>query len=633
MGKYKIKYEDMYSLLWSFKSNMDYLIESVDNYKTALDSYLNTSAMSGQTADAVYNYFQEVHYVFLDSIKQIAQAFLDNFAGYKCGYYSIDASTKFVLAEEGIEATVAKLANICEIFTEEKEKVNSALNDIDNIDGVEHYEHPSDQGIPTSHDTLNTKLTELDTTISDFEATTVTSIDNSIETLMALFIKSLESLFVPSQVEPNAYVVGTFGENPYAAAEIYMNELLQENHDNNVEVLDAIWEQETVWHEQALERETMGVWKAIGGVALIVTGVVCIVATAGAASPFVIGIGATVGTGTALFGSADLIEGGQDIYHGSTGDLDTKSFNYIRDTVFDGNQTAYNITEEIFSFAASAMCPIGKLSNTGSLTLRSGAVVVGQELLSEGAGFGGQYVASQFTDNRTLQMFAGMAASMGTGYGTSMLDRRFDFSGFISPEVKQVIRDHGLSLPEFQKLKLKDVADLTPAEIDLMIDIRNSMPGITSTTPLQKTLPIGDVDKYLGPDGFGDVRGYVARTDDLGGPVRYSDVVETSRLDYTTNTGARPYPDGGNSYGYISFMTDTPENIEIPYGTSFGGTNTDPPPCTLNGFTGARNTRVVPEWQATSPLQIQNGATLHRVVNGHDVVVGVYNNGHFWRIN
>ena len=628
---YKIKYEDMYSLLWDFKRDMDHLKDTVDNYKSALDSYLNTSAMSGETADAVYSYFQEVHYVFLDSIKQIAQAFLDNFAGYKCGYYSIDLSTKFVLDEEGIEATKDKLADIYEIFTDESAKVNSAISDIDSIDGVEHYDAPGDQGIPTSHDNLNTKLIEFDTTISDFESTTVTSIDNSIETLMALFIKSLESLFVPSQVEPNRYVSGSFGENPYAAAEIYMNEILQQNHDSNVEILDAIWEQETDLHEMAEERKVQGIWKAIGGGALIVVGVVCIVGSAGAATPVVVGAWAA-GGGTIAFGTADLIEGGQDIYHGSTGDLDTKSFNWIRDTVFDGNQKAYDITEEIFSFAAGAMCPIGAASKAKTLTWRSGGVILGQEVLSEGAGYGGQYVASKFTDNKTLQMIAGMAASMGTGYGTSRLDRRFDLSGYVSPEVKKVIRDHGLSLTEFEKLKLKDVATLSDAEKALMIDIRKSMPGITSTTPLQKTIPIGDVDKYLGPDGYKSIRGYVARTDDLNGPVMYSDVVETSRLDYTNGAGVRPFPEDGNSYGYISFTADNPDVVEIPFGPELGGTNTDGYPCTQNAFTGSRNTRVVPEWKTTSPLKIHPGAELHRVVNGVDEIVGIFKNGYFQEV-
>ena len=482
---YIIKYEDMYSLLWDFKRDMDHLKDTVDNYKSALDSYLNTSAMSGQTADAVYNYFQEVHYVFLDSIKQIAQAFLDNFAGYKAGYYSIDPSTKFVLDEDGIEATVAKLADIYEIFADESTKVNSAISDIDSIDGVEHYDAPGDQGIPTSHDNLNTKLTELDTNISDFESNTVTSIDNSIETLMALFIKSLESLFVPSQVEPNRYVAGTFGENPYAAAEIYMNELLQENHDSNIEILDAIWDQETELHKMAEDRKVMGIWKAVGGGVLIVVGALCIVATCGAGTPLVLGIaGGVAGGGTAIFGTVDLIEGGQDIYHGSTGDLETKSYNFVKDKIFRGNEKVYGIVEEVFSFAAGAMIPIGGAYKVGKLTWRSGGVIFGQEVLAEGAGHSGSYIAGKFTDNEKIKMLAGLSASILVGKAGTMADKRFNLSGLYPKPVN--LKPSALNaVPDSRR----------PAVINTFSDAPDEFKTIINK--LSKKLKVGDCPTYI----------------------------------------------------------------------------------------------------------------------------------------
>lgn len=73
-------------------------------------------------------------------------------------------------------------------------------------------------------------------------------------------------------------------------------------------------------------------------------------------------------------------------------------------------------------------------------------------------------------------------------------------------------------------------------------------------------------------------------------------MVESSRLDYVTGDGVRSYPEGGDTYGYIKFKTEEIDKISIPYGKDFGGMNTDGPPCTLNGFTAARNGEVVPEW-------------------------------------
>ena len=62
-----------------------------------------------------------------------------------------------------------------------------------------------------------------------------------------------------------------------------------------------------------------------------------------------------------------------------------------------------------------------------------------------------------------------------------------------------------------------------------------------------------------------------------------------------------------------------------------GGVNTDPPPCTLNGFTGARNGELIPEWYVKNDTILVpiNGAELHKVVNGVDNIIAIYINGMF----
>ena len=58
----------------------------------------------------------------------------------------------------------------------------------------------------------------------------------------------------------------------------------------------------------------------------------------GAAIPIVADVAVAVGSGTAVFGVADAIEGTQDIYYGSTGDIDSTAVNGIKDDLFHGNQ-------------------------------------------------------------------------------------------------------------------------------------------------------------------------------------------------------------------------------------------------------------------------------------------------------
>ncbi len=183
---------------------------------------------------------------------------------------------------------------------------------------------------------------------------------------------------------------------------------------------------------------------------------------------------------------------------------------------------------------------------------------------------------------------------------------------------------------EINKLRLTDVKDLTKEQIAQMKAIREAVPKIDANTYIQKTIPASDIDKYIGEDGWSTIGGYVARYDDVSHIKGYDNVVESSRLDYVTGDGVRPYPEGGDTYAYIKFKTTDAEKIKTPYGEIFGGTNTDGPPCTLNGFTGARNGQIIPEWSLSGEyVKPKKGAELHKVVNGKDTVVAIFDGKHF----
>ena len=160
----------------------------------------------------------------------------------------------------------------------------------------------------------------------------------------------------------------------------------------------------------------------VGGAVLIATGAACIVLTGGAATPIVADVAVAAGSGTAVFGAADAIEGTQDIYYGSTGDIDSTAVNGIKDDLFQGNEDAYYLTENAFAFAASAMIPIGHASTAGNLTFKSTATIVAKEGISMGAGAGAQKITTDVTGNDTAGMVAGMVASGVTAKGLNGIE-------------------------------------------------------------------------------------------------------------------------------------------------------------------------------------------------------------------
>jgi hypothetical protein len=198
--------------------------------------------------------------------------------------------------------------------------------------------------------------------------------------------------------------------------------------------------------------------------------------------------------------------------------------------------------------------------------------------------------------------------------------------------ITDIINKNGLTIDEFNKLRLTNPSELLPKQVKTMQAIRDEIPKIDTNTFIQKTIPEGDIEGYLS-NGWNQIGGYVAKYDDVSHIKNYDDVVESSRLDYVLKDGTMPYPENGNVYGYIKFTPSETNGISIPYGEIFGGTNTDGAPCTLNGFTGARNGEIIPEWMFDNRVTPDEGSELHKVVDGSDKIIGIFDGTKFVPIN
>ena len=95
------------------------------------------------------------------------------------------------------------------------------------------------------------------------------------------------------------------------------------------------------------------------GVFTVVIGIVAIVSTMGAATPLVVA-GGVVGLGTSVYGLSNAGEGIHNIQLGNAGDIQTKSYNLIRDTAFMGNDKLYHDVGNVFVTTSAIMIPIGQ---------------------------------------------------------------------------------------------------------------------------------------------------------------------------------------------------------------------------------------------------------------------------------
>ena len=418
MEGFQINYTDLSDLFWEYKRKIDNLIENIDNCIEKINMFTENAVFTGKTGDAVKSYLGEAHITILSGIKVTAQTLLDNMAAYKDGYRAIDSSTNFKLDEEAIQEFRKKLASNYEDTDEYTGKIRSALSEVSDISDVG---MPDSNGVFDIHEQMDSDLIKLVSNVNSYERENVVRLENSVELLLENLQSCLSKIGL-SQGAIESYETGSFITGKDAGTLNTGIKIFGDLHEKNKEAYDEIYETEQKIKDEAEKRKTQGIWRTVGGAVLIATGAACIVLTGGAATPIVADVAVAVGSGTAVFGAADAIEGTQDIYYGSTGDIDSTAVNGIKDDLFQGNEDAYYLTENAFAFAASAMIPIGQASTAGNLTFKSTATIVAKEGISMGVGAGAQKITTDVTGNDTAGMVAGMVASGVTAKGLNGIE-------------------------------------------------------------------------------------------------------------------------------------------------------------------------------------------------------------------
>ena len=461
MEGFQINYTDLSDLFWEYKRKIENLIENIDNCIERINMFTENAVFTGKTGDAVKSYLGEAHITILSGIKVTAQTLFDNMAAYKDGYRAIDSSTNFKLDEEAIQEFRKKLASNYEDTDEYTGKIRSALSEVSDISDVG---MPDSNGVFDIHEQMDSDLIKLVSNVNSYERENVVRLENSVELLLENLQSCLSKIGL-SQGAIESYETGSFITGKDAGTLNTGIKIFGDLHEKNKEAYDEIYETEQKIKDEAEKRKTQGIWRTVGGAVLIATGVACIVLTGGAAIPIVADVAVAVGSGTAVFGAADAIEGTQDIYYGSTGDIDSTAVNGIKDDLFQGNEDAYYLTENAFAFAASAMIPIGQASTAGNLTFKSTATIVAKEGISMGAGAGAQKITTDVTGNDTAGMVAGMVASGVTAKGLNGIEAEANKLAKAPKGIDGVTEEAGNLAEDVGKIVESGSTSINPNEI------------------------------------------------------------------------------------------------------------------------------------------------------------------------
>ena len=187
--------------------------------------------------------------------------------------------------------------------------------------------------------------------------------------------------------------------------------------------------QEAIREELAELRKKEATIQMLQSGLIIVTGAVAIIATAGAATPIVIG-GFAAGSFTMAYGVSNFEEAKHSYRLGAAGDPYTSAFNPIRDTVFCGNQLAYDIYGQVSMTLSALVLPAGRALQAGTSIPRALAVHLGKTAIAGGTTYGVNKIGEHYGLSDDARFWIGVGAGALTGIVTQKIDEAYNLSGF-----------------------------------------------------------------------------------------------------------------------------------------------------------------------------------------------------------
>lgn len=354
---YLIKYEDIRSARDQSAKQFNYTLEGVSQAKDSINKLLDCQNFSGQSADNIKNYFNEIHALLLSAISTCISSFSQKLLLYCDNYYSIEPNRNAIISQDTLELLVkeygvciskfeaattnlgSKIKSINDIYPIQNPSVAKIIDDIHEMKTkVENYKNDVDE-----HERVNKELSDLESLIS------------SLKTSISQYANKTTSEVV-------TYQTGDIINNQNNIELI--NNILAANKfskDNSEAIKAAQDHQQEVYREiEVAEKRIQVVREVFGGAVVDKYKEKCIVTNMYSATPIV---------------------------------------------------AASTVPETGAVLLSQAFTGYGTTSNAQKMSFRNGASIVGKELIELGANNCTEYLGEQLNfnegDKSILDLFAG----------------------------------------------------------------------------------------------------------------------------------------------------------------------------------------------------------------------------------
>ena len=355
---YNIKFDDITSVQVETQKTMNAWGESMSSLNKAMNDFIKNQNLQGQAISSMRTYLVEVHGTLLQTLVNLMNDYSTNLLLYKDGYYQIDGDLHTKLPGKEFTRLHSDLKGSRDKLKPEIELLKTTKSDISDLVSYEGTSHTS---TVMNYNFLMNQLKNLDTSITQYESSHSGQDLVAFKELLAA-TKALIAEHAGKSRNVGTYQSGDFGKLKSVQRFALAYDQAAKQMESRVERVKAAQERDKVRFEAlAAEDRAKKGWIDLGiGVFTAVIGIVAIVSTMGAATPLVAAGGAVVGFGTSVYGLSNAGEGIHNIQLGNAGDIQTKSYNLIRDTAFMGNDKLYHEVGGAFVTASAIMIPIGK---------------------------------------------------------------------------------------------------------------------------------------------------------------------------------------------------------------------------------------------------------------------------------
>ena len=303
-------------------------------------------------------YLVEVHGTLLQTLVNLMNDYSTNLLLYKDGYYQIDGDLHTKLPGQVFTNLHSNLKSSRDDLKGEIELLNTTK---DKISDLVSYSGSSHTSTVMNYNFLMNQVKNLDNSIIQYES------NHASQDLVAFkeLLSATKALI--AEHAGKTRTVGTYQSGDFAKLQSVQRfamayQQATKQMESRVERVQAAQERDKARFEAlAAEDRAKNGWKDLAiGVVTVAFSILAIVGSMGFATPLVVGAGLTAGLGSFAYGASNAAEGIHNIQLGNAGDIHTKSYNLIRDTLFMGNDKLYHDVGNVFVTASAIMIPIGQ---------------------------------------------------------------------------------------------------------------------------------------------------------------------------------------------------------------------------------------------------------------------------------